>query len=57
MESRLCRKAVVIGVNAFDGERNLEISLEDKIFEVERFAIFLDGFWPLRLSKVDPFCR
>ena len=57
MECRLRRQAVVFGIDPFDGERNLEVSFENEIFEIERFAVFLDGFRPLGFSEVDAFCR
>ena len=56
MECRLCREAVVIGIDIFYRERNLEMSLEYKVLKVQSLAIFLDGFWPLGLSEVNPLC-
>ena len=57
MERCRSREAVVVIVNPFDGELDLEMSLKNEILKVKCFAVFLEWLRPLGLSKVNPLRR
>ena len=49
----VCRAGVVIGGDAFHRNQNLERSLEYQVFEIQRFAVFLDGRGPYGFIEFD----
>ena len=52
VEGHVGGERVVIGFDAIYGENDFELAFEHEVFEVERFAVFLDGFGPLGLAEV-----
>lgn len=53
VEGHVGGERVVIGFDAIYGENDFELAFEHEVFEVERLAVFLDGFGPFGFAEVD----